>query len=47
MVLKLSELRVVAFAEFVKESKKSIVTLWHWVPKSYFSQYNQVVITLS
>jgi len=27
MVLKLSELRVVAFAEFVKESKKSIVTL--------------------
>jgi len=27
MILKLSELRVVAFAEFAKERKKSIVTL--------------------
>ena len=33
MILKLSELRVVAFAEFAEESKKSIVTLWYWVPK--------------
>jgi len=26
--LKLSELRVVAFAQFVKKSEKTIVTLW-------------------
>jgi len=28
MVLKLSELRVVALTTFVKESEKTIVTLW-------------------
>jgi len=43
MILKLSELRVVAFAEFAKEGKKSIVTLWYWVPKTYY----QVFVTSS
>jgi len=28
MILKLSELRVVAFTKFAKESKKTNVTLW-------------------
>jgi len=28
MILKLSELRVVAFPKFSKESEKTIVTLW-------------------
>jgi len=28
MILKLSELRVVAFTKFSKESEKTIVTLW-------------------
>jgi len=44
MILKLSELRVVAFAKVVKR------LLWlcgYWVPKTYFSQLNQVAITLS
>jgi len=30
-----------------KESEKTIVTLWYWVPKTYFSQRNQAAITLS
>jgi len=28
MILKLSELRVIAFTKFAKESEKTIVTLW-------------------
>jgi len=38
LFLKLSELRVVAFAQFAKKSEKIIATLWIWVPKTYFSQ---------
>jgi len=40
MILKLSELRVIAFTKFEKESEKAIVTLC-------CSQHNQVAITLS
>jgi len=28
MILKLSELRVVAFTQFAKESEKTVATLW-------------------
>jgi len=45
--LKLSELRVVAFAKFAKESEKTIATLWMLSTKTYFSQHKQVAITLS
>jgi len=46
MILKTSELRVVAFTKFAEEWR----LLWlcrYWVPKTYFSQRNQVAITLS
>jgi len=46
MVLKLSELRVVAFTKFVKESKRLLWLCGYWVPKTYCSQRNQVAITL-
>jgi len=42
MILKLSELRVVAFTKFAKESEKTIVTLWTLSTKTYFSQRSQV-----
>jgi len=48
MILKLSELRVVAFTRFTKENEKT--NLWlcgYWVPKANFSQRNQGAITLS
>jgi len=47
MILKLSELRVVAFTKFAIESENTIVTLWILSTKTYFSQCNQVAITLS
>jgi len=48
MILKLSELRVVAFAQFAKKSERIIMmTLWILSTKTYFSQRNQVAITLS
>jgi len=47
MIVKLSELRVVAFAKFTKESEETIVTYGYCVPKTCLSQRNQVVITLS
>jgi len=37
MILKLSELRMVAFAQFVKKSQTIIVTLWILSTKTYFS----------
>jgi len=48
----MSELRVVAFAQFAKKTEKIIVTLWVLIiltlwPKTYFSQRNQMAITLS
>jgi len=46
MVLKLSELRVVAFAQFAKKSKRLLWLFRYRVPKTYFSQRNQVAITL-
>jgi len=36
MILKLSELRVVAFTKFAKESEKIIVTLWIISKKNLF-----------
>jgi len=36
MILKLSELRVVAFAKFAKEGEKTIVTLWILSTKNLF-----------
>jgi len=36
MILKLSELCVVAFAQFAKESEKTIVTLWILSTKNLF-----------
>jgi len=36
MILKLSELRVVAFALFAKKSAKTIVTLWILSTRSVF-----------
>jgi len=36
MILKLSELRVVAFTKFAKESEKIIVTLWIIRTKNVF-----------
>jgi len=36
MILKLSELRVVAFSKFTKESEKIIVTLWILSIKNLF-----------
>jgi len=47
MILKLSELRVVAFSKFTKESEKIMLLCGYWVSKTYFSQRNQVAITLS
>jgi len=38
MILKLSELRVVAFAQFAKKIQKIIVTWWILSTKTYFSQ---------
>jgi len=46
-VMKLSELRVVAFVQFAKKSEKTVVTLWILSTKTYFSQRTQVAITLS
>ena len=43
MNLKLSELRVVAFTKFAKESEKTIVTLWILKTKNFFSRRNQLV----
>jgi len=43
MNLKLSELRVVAFTKFAKESEKTIVTLWILKTKYFFSRRNQLV----
>jgi len=36
MILKLSELHVVAFTKFTKESEKTIVTLWTLSTKNLF-----------
>jgi len=36
MILKLSELRVVAFTKFAKDSEKTIVTLWILGTKNLF-----------
>jgi len=36
MILKLSELRVVAFTKFAKESENTIVTLWILCTKNLF-----------
>jgi len=36
MFLRLSELRVVAFAQFAKKSEKTVVTLWDLSPKNLF-----------
>jgi len=36
MIFKLSELCVVAFTKFAKESEKTIVTLWILSIKTYF-----------
>ena len=47
MILKLSELRVVAFAQFVRKSEKIIATSWILSTENYFSQRNQMAITLS
>jgi len=47
MILKPSELRVVAFTKFATESEKTIVILWILNTKKYFSHCNQVAITLS
>jgi len=47
MILKLSELRVVAFAQFVREIERIIATLWILSTKTYFLQHNQMAITLS
>ena len=46
MILKLSELRVVALTKFTKECEKTVVTLRYLVPKTYCSQRSQVAITL-
>jgi len=47
MILKLSELCVVAFTKFAKENETNIMTLQILSTKTYFSQRNQVAITLS
>jgi len=48
MILKLSELRVVAFAQFTRKSEKTNVTLWILSTKNLLlTAYNQVAITLS
>jgi len=47
MILKLSELHVVAFAEFAKKLKRLLWLCGYWVPKTYLSQRNQVAITSS
>jgi len=36
MILKLSELRVIAFAQFPRKSVKIIVTLWKFSTKNLF-----------
>jgi len=46
MILKLSELRVVAFTNSQKSVKRLLWLCGYWVPKTYCSQRNQVAITL-
>jgi len=45
MILKLNELRVAAFAQFARKSEDHCGFVD--VPKTYFSQRNQMIITLS
>jgi len=48
MILKLSELRVVTFAQSAKKTEKIIVTLWVLSTKTLFlTAYDQMVITFS
>jgi len=47
MILKLSELRVVAFENSQKRGKRLLWLCGYCVPQTYFSQRNQVAITLS